>query len=277
MIEIGKINKLSILRETSVGLYLGDDSGEDVLLPHKWRPEYYEIDDDIEVFVYLDHLERKIATSLTPKIILNEFAFLRVASIETVGAFMDWGMEKDLMVPFSEQKITMEKGRWYVVYMDLDEETDRLYATSKLDKYLDNTDLDVKEQEEVDILVMRETEIGYSVIINNKYHGLVYRSDLYKELNVGERKKAFVKKIRDDNKIDISLQPIGYIQFNDANTELIMQALNKKDGFIPLTDKSSPDEISVYLGISKKAFKKAIGALYKQRKIAIEKGGIRIV
>ena len=154
MIEIGKYNELTILRHTSVGLYLGDDSGEDVLLPNKYCPEEYNLDDKIKVFIYLDYDERKIATNIIPKIHLDEFAFLRVASVENVGAFMDWGLEKELMVPFREQRLKMEEGRWYIVYLDIDTESDRLFASNRLDNYLQNMDLTVVEGEEVELMVM---------------------------------------------------------------------------------------------------------------------------
>lgn len=277
MIEIGKYNELTILRETSVGLYLGDETGEDVLLPNKYCPEEFNLEDKITVFVYLDYAERKIATNLTPKVLLNEFSLLRVTAIETVGAFMDWGLEKDLMVPFKEQRQRMHVDRWYIVYLDLDTETDRLYASNRIEKHLQNEQLTVEPGEKVDVLVYHKTDLGFSVIVNNKHKGLVYNNEIFQELNIGDKLKGFVKNIREENKLDISLQPIGYTNYNDANTQLVYQTLLDSEGHLDITDKSSPDEIHALFGMSKKAFKKALGALYKDRKIEIKPGGIKLI
>ena len=274
MIEIGKYNKLKILRKTSVGLYLGDNSEEDVLLPNKYCPENFELEDEIQVFVYLDSEERKVATSLTPKILLNEFALLRVSAITNVGAFLDWGLEKELLVPYREQRQKMEEGRWYIVYLDIDEKTNRLFASNKVGKYLNNADLTIQEGEEVQLLVLQKTELGFSVIVNNKHKGLIYRNEIFRELKIGDQLNGFVNKIRKDNKIDISLQAIGYTNFKDANSELIFNKLTENKGFLAVTDKSTPEEIYAQFGISKKAFKKSIGDLYKQRKIILQDDGI---
>lgn len=275
VIEIGKFNELEILRHTSVGLYLGDNTGEDVLLPNKYCPENVEQGDKIRVFVYRDHEERKVATNLTPKIALNDFARLKVTATTNVGAFLDWGLEKDLMVPFNEQQHKMEEGQWYLVYLNIDKKTDRLYASSKIDKFLQNESLTVAVGDEVDIIVMQKTDLGYSVVVNKEHKGLVFENEIFKPIKVGDRLKGFVKKIREDNKIDISLQPIGYDKFNDPNCEIIQNKLLKSKGFIPITDNSSPEKIYAAFGMSKKAFKKAIGALYKQRKISITPEGIQ--
>ncbi len=277
MIEIGQYNTLIILRETSVGLYLGDEKGEDVLLPHKYVPEDYDIDTEIEVFVYLDHDERKIATTLTPKILMQQFALLEVAAISEYGAFLDWGLEKHLLLPLALQGQRVEKGQWHIVYMDLDERSDRLYASSKIEKILDNAMLTVAEGDEVDIMFYQETDIGYSVIVNHCHKGLVFKNELFKDVNIGDQQKAYVKLIREENKLDISVQPIGYDNFNAVNSQKVYEELKSNDGFIPLTDKSAPDEIYTSFGISKKAFKKAVGDLYKQRKIVIEEKGIKLV
>lgn len=277
MIEIGKYNTLRILRETSVGLYLGDDStGEDVLLPNKYRPEQFELYEPLTVFVYRDNAERKIATNLTPGILMHEFALLQVKDVSHVGAFMDWGLEKHLMVPFSEQRQEMEIGRWYIVYMDLDEKTDRLFGTNKIDQHLQNAELTVAEGDEVDLLVFKETDLGYSVIVNNKHKGLVFHNEVFRAIRIGDKLKGFVKKIREENALDISLQPLGYRKFNTGNTQLILDTLKRNEGYLAITDKSTPEEIYSRFGISKKAFKMAVGALYKERKILIEDNGIRL-
>jgi predicted RNA-binding protein (virulence factor B family) len=277
VIEIGKYNELEILRHTSVGLYLGDGLGADVLLPNKYCPDDIEQGDKLRVFVYKDHEERKVATTLTPKILLNDFAVLKVTAVSSVGAFLDWGLEKDLMVPFNEQREKMEEGKWYLVYMNIDKKTDRLYASNKLDKFLQNESLSVVEGDEVNIIVMQKTDLGFSVIVNKEHKGLVFNNEIFKTLKVGDKLKGFVKNIRDDNKIDISLQPLGYDKFNDPNCELILAKLDKSKGFLSITDSSSPEEIYSSLGISKKAFKKAIGSLYKQRKITISQDGITLI
>ncbi|MDX1479891.1 MAG: S1-like domain-containing RNA-binding protein [Saprospiraceae bacterium] len=277
MINTGRINRLTILRETSVGLFLGDAAGNDVLLPNKYCPETYEIGDQLEVFVYRDSEDRQVATNLTPKIRLHAFALLEVTAVTDVGAFLDWGMEKDLMVPFREQARKMVEGRWYIVYLDLDAQTDRLYATNKIEKHLSNQKLTVDEGDEVQLLAWRKTDLGWAVIVNNRHNGMLFANDIHKPLNVGDRMTGYVRQVRPDNKLDIALQPQGYHNFNDKNSARIHAALIKHDGFLPFHDKSPPDAISAQFGMSKKAFKKAIGALYKQRRIVIGEDGIRLV
>lgn len=277
MIEIGKYSTLKILRLTTVGLFLGDEAGEDVLLPNKYCPEDYEIGDDLKVFVYRDYAERKVATNLSPRIALHEFALLEVTDVTDVGAFLDWGMEKNLLVPFKEQRQKMELGRWYVVYLDIDEQTDRLFATNKVEKRLSNEVLTVAEGDKAELLILSETDLGFSVIVNHKHKGLVYKNETFQELNIGDTVTGFVKKIRDENKLDISLTPLGYRNFIDDNSALIFDALEANNGALSITDKSSPGLIHAQFGLSKKAFKKALGTLYKQRKITIEPDGIKLV
>jgi uncharacterized protein len=277
VISIGQHQDLTILRHTSVGLYLGDDSGEDVLLPNKYCPEKFTIGEKLNVFVYRDYEERKIATNLRPKILMHQFALLRVTSVSNVGAFVDWGLEKELLVPFREQRQKMEVGRWYIVYLDLDKETDRLYATNKIEKKLQNKMLTAKEGDAVDVLVMKKTDLGFSVIVNQQHEGLIFESDIFTTLNIGDNVKGYVKQVRDDNKLDISLQPTGFENFNDPNCEMILDRLKQHKGFLPATDKSTPEEIYAQFSISKKAYKKAIGTLYKQRKITLQSDGIRLI
>ncbi|MEQ1585716.1 MAG: S1-like domain-containing RNA-binding protein [Cyclobacteriaceae bacterium] len=277
MISIGQHQDLTILRHTSVGLYLGDESGEDVLLPNKYCPEKFTIGEKLNVFVYRDYEERKIATNLRPKILMHQFALLRVTSVSNVGAFMDWGLEKELLVPFREQRQKMEEGRWYIVYLDLDKETDRLYATNKIEKKLQNKMLTASEGDAVDVLVMKKTDLGFSVIVNQQHEGLIFESDIFGALNIGDKVKGYVKQIRDDNKLDISLQPIGFENFNDPNCDMILTSLKTHKGFLPIADKSTPEEIYTQFGISKKAYKKAIGTLYKQRKIMLQPDGIKLI
>lgn len=276
MIEIGRHTELEILRETSVGLYLGDGE-EDILLPNKYVPKDFLIGESIKVFVYLDHEERKVAVTLTPKINLHEFALLKVADVTAIGAFMDWGMEKHLLVPFKEQLHKMEVGQSYVVYMDIDKQSNRLYASSKIDKHLRALQSNLKEGEEVEALLYHRSDLGFSAVVNNKYPGLVFRNEVFKTLNYGDTVKAFVKKVRPDNKLDLSLQPLGFKKSNDSHTEIIFRYLQKNNGFLPLNDKSSPEEIYAKLGMSKKAFKKSVGSLYKRKKVRIADDGIYFV
>ncbi len=276
MIAVGQYNELKILRETSVGLYLGDEGGEDVLLPNKYCPKKFTLGERINVFVYRDHEDRKVATNITPKILLNSFGFLRVTDVSYVGAFMDWGMEKELLVPNNEQRQKMDIDRWYIVYMLLDTETDRLYASNKIEKHLDNDSLTVKEGDQVEVMIMQKTDLGFSVIVNNLHKGLVFENEIFKTLNIGDKLPGFVKRIREDNKLDISLQPIGYENFIDVNCQVVYDILLKNKGSMAVSDKSSPDEIQALFGMSKKAFKKAVGALYKERKITVTAEGIKI-
>ena len=277
MIEQGKHIELKIAKRATFGLYLADDSGEEVLLPNKYCSDGMTPGDTIEVFVYKDSEGKKVATTLTPKIFINEFALLKVSAVTGVGAFLDWGLEKELMVPFREQKQKLEMGRWYIVYLDLDKKSDRLYASNRVERFLQNDQISVKEGDEVALVVLQKTDLGYSVIINHAHKGLIFDNEIFQEIRVGDRLNAYVKKIRDDQKIDISIQPIGFRKFNDSNSELIFKKLEENNGFLAITDKSSPDEIYTQFGISKKAFKKSLGALYKQKKVDIQPDGIKLI
>lgn len=277
MIEQGKLAELDILKRSGVGLFLTDDSGEEVLLPNKYCTEEMKPGQKVTVFIYRDSEDRKVATTLTPKVFLYEFALLKVSDITSVGAFLDWGLEKDLMVPFREQKQKMEEGRWYIVYLDLDLKSDRLFASNRVERYLNNDDLSVKEGDQVALVVQQKTDMGYAVIINHKHRGLIYENEVFQEIRVGDRLQGYIKKIREDNKVDVSLQTQGYKNANDANSELILKQLEENGGFLPLNDKSSPEDIYTQFGISKKAFKKSLGALYKQRTVSIQAEGIQLV
>lgn len=273
MIKIGEYNTLIILRDTDPGLFLGDDEDNDVLLPNKYVPEQFEIGDELTVFVYLDHEERPVATTLKPHIKPGEFALLRCNYTNEFGAFLDWNLEKDLFCPFKEQAFKMRKGDWYLVYCYIDEETDRLVASSKTNSFLSNKELTVDQFDEVDLIVSHPSEIGMNVIVNEKHLGLIYKDEIYKEISVGDRLKGIVKKVRSDNKLDISLNQIGYRNI-EPNAQIILKELKDNSGFLALTDKSDPDQIKDMMQMSKKAFKKAVGSLYKQRIITIKEDGI---
>jgi len=276
MIDLGRKNNLEILRDTSVGLFLGDTEGNDVLLPNKYVPSTYEIGQSIEVFCYLDYDERPVATTLEPDIMLGEFRLLQVAEINEFGAFMQWGLEKHLLVPFREQRDKMKEGQWYVVHCYLDEKSGRLVASNKLDKFLSNDILNLKEWDQVDLVVTRQTDLGWEVIVNERHKGLVYFNEVFKSINIGDVIPGCIKKIRKDNKIDISLQPLGSRVLEPAANK-IYEVLKENDGFLALHDKSNPDEIRDVMQMSKKTFKKGLGALYKARKINIEEDGISAI
>lgn len=275
MIEIGQYNTLKIQRDTSVGLYLTDGS-KDVLLPNKYVPRKFEVGDELAVFVYLDHEERLVATTLKPYITLNDFAYLRVSYINKFGAFVDWGLEKDLFVPFKEQARPMEKSKRYLIHMHIDDKTGRLVGSSRTSKFLNNEVLTVEEGEEVDLIISHITEMGINVIINGKHKGLLYKDEVYQDLRTGDRVIGYVKLIRPDNKIDITLQKGGADSI-EPNAQYILEELRESRGFIRLNDNSHPEDIKTVLKMSKKAFKKAIGSLYKQRLIEIKEDGIHLV
>ncbi len=276
MIALGTYNTLEILRDTSVGLFLGDDDGNDILLPNKYVPESYEIGDSLTVFCYLDHSERPVATTLEPEILVNEFQLLKVVEVNEFGAFMDWGLEKHLLVPFREQRDKMKEGNWYVVYCYLDHQSNRLVGSNKIDKFLNNDTLTVHEGDVVELVVSRQTELGYEVIINHHHKGLVYADEIFKKLAIGDNTKGVIKKIRSDNKIDVSLQPLGEKILEPAAKKIYNQLL-AHGGFLGLHDKSEPELIKNELQMSKKTFKKGIGTLYKARKILIKNDGIHLI
>ena len=274
--ELGKVNRLEIDRDTPPGLFLIDEEGNDVLLPGKYIPENFQIGDLIDVFIYLDNEERIIATTEMPYMQLGDFAWLRVNQVTKYGAFLDLGIEKDLFVPFNEQARPMQAGKSYLVYMFLDEKTDRLVGTSKINRFLSNENLTVEQFDEVDIIVSHMTDIGVNVIINQLHKGLVYQDQVFKDVRVGDVLKGYIKKIRPGNKIDVTFEQIGYRNI-EPNAKVILDELEKNDGFLGLTDKSNPEIIKEILQMSKKTFKKAIGSLYKTKKIKIEDDGIYLI
>lgn len=273
MLAIGEYHTLKIDRDTEPGLFLKDDDGNEVLLPNKYKPESFEIGDELEVFVYLDHEERPVATNLKPFVKLDEFGYLKCVEVSEIGAFMDWGLEKHLFVPFKEQAMKMREGERYLVFVYLDELTERLVGSSKVDAFLDNSQLTVEAFEEVDLIIANPTELGWNVIVNEIHKGLLYKDDVFQKLHVGDRLKGWVKKTRPDGKIDITLQRPGYRSI-EPNAQELLNIMEIKGGFLGLTDKSSPKEIEREVQMSKKSFKRALGNLYKQRKVDIKDNGI---
>lgn len=276
MLFIGKYNNLTIERLTSVGMFLSDVEGEEVLLPNQYLTDEMQVGDNIKVFVYLDSEDRPVATTETPKIIRNEFAFLEVTDVTEHGAFMDWGLIKDLFVPFREQSTPMQVGEWHVVFLYLDQKSSRLIASTKIDRFLENDRLTVAEGDEVDLLIFSKSDLGYNAIVNQYHRGLIYGNEVFREINIGDSLKGYVKKIREENKLDLTLQKTGY-EVVEPTAQAILDQLKKANGFLNLSDSSSPEDIYKKLQISKKVFKKAIGGLYKQGLIKISDDGIRLV
>ena len=275
MIELGKYNTLKAFRESDFGWYLADaEVTEEVLLPKNFVPEDLKAGDEIEVFIFNDHEDRVTATTQRPHLTLNTFACLDVFQMTEFGAFMNWGLDKHLLVPFSQQKEKMVKGESYIVYLYHDEMTDRLVGSSKIHPFLEHKELTVKEGDEVDLLIGRASPIGVNVIINNIHAGLIYQNEIFRDIKKGERVKGYIKLIREDGKIDVSLQKQGYQNLIPDSAQLILDRIKSQDGFLNLTDKSDPTEIYRQLQMSKKSFKKAIGALYKQQLVRLEKDGI---
>lgn len=275
MIKLGEYNTLEILRDTEPGLFLGDGEDGEVLLPNRYVPQDFEIGEKLEVFVYLDNEERPVATTDKPFIQKGDFAFLRCNQVNKYGAFLDWGLVKELFCPFKEQAFKMKAGGWYLVHCYLDDETERLVASSKTNRFLDNKTLTVEKFDEVDLIVSHPSEMGMNVIVNKKHLGLVFKDDIFKDISVGDHLKGIVKKVRHDNKLDISLNQIGYRNI-EPNAQFILNELKDNSGFLPVNDKSNPDTIKEQLQMSKKSFKKAVGSLYKSRVIEFYEDGIRL-
>lgn len=273
MIHIGEQNTLTILRETDNGFYLIDKEENEVLLPNAYIKEGWAIGDEVSVFVFTDSEDRLTATTVVPKIKLDDFALLKVNEVNNIGAFLDWGLPKDLFVPFKEQKTKMKEDKHYVVTMYLDYESERLVASSKIDSFLEFEEINLKEGQEVEVIVYERTPLGFNCIVNKLYKGLIYENEVFRNLNIGEHTTGYIKTVREDNKIDVSLQKVGYVA-QDENQEKILNILKGDAGYIGLTDKSKPEEIYEELKMSKKAFKKAIGGLYKQKLVWLKKDGI---
>lgn len=276
MTEIGKVNHLYVVKEVDFGIYLdGGDLGE-ILMPKRYVPEGTQPEDTIEAFIYLDSEDRLVATTEKPLAMVEEFALLEVVSITPVGAFLNWGLPKDLFVPFREQRQPMEEGKKYLVYVYVDTNSKRIAASSKIENYLDNIPIDYDIDEEVDLIVVNQTDLGYNAIIDNSHLGVIFKNEVFQPLSPGDKIQGFIKKIRTDGKIDLCLQKAGYEKISEFADKIVAE-LQKREGFLALTDKSSPEEIYKTFKFSKKNFKAAIGALYKKRIITLEENGIRLL
>lgn len=277
MLYIGEYNELEIVKEVDFGLYLSDaDRTEEILLPLKYVPKGVNTGDFINVFLYHDSENRPIATTLDPYATVGEFACMKVVEQTQFGAFVDWGIAKDLLVPLREQSTPMFVGSEYMVYVYLDKETGRVVGSTKWGKFVDNSDLELKEEDPVILLIAERTDLGYNAIVNQRHVGLIYQNEIFEPLQIGDIKKGYVKKVREENKLDLSLQPIGYQHIIDAKARLLF-ILKANKGVLNLGDKSSPEDIYQKVKLSKKAFKKTIGGLYKDRLIEISDFAVKLL
>ena len=275
MVNTGEYNILKVLRKVDFGVYL-EDGGEGILLPKRFVPAGLKEGDELKVFVYHDGEDRMIATTQEPFGIVGDFVKLKAVSVTPQGAFMDWGLMKDLFVPKSQQMTGMRPNGEYLVKIYRDEQTGRAAATEKAEQYLNNDDLTVKEGDEVDLIVLRRTDIGYLMIINNVHTGVLHFNEVYRTIDTGDKFKGFIKKILPENKIDVAAGKMGYGRVEDESGK-IMRLLKEHDGYLPYNDKSDPEDIYTFFGMSKKTFKMTTGNLYKQRKISFEKTGLRLI
>jgi predicted RNA-binding protein (virulence factor B family) len=273
MVKVGDYNVLKVVRAVDFGFYL-DDGAAGILLPKRFAPEGLAIGDEVIVFVYHDSEGRVIATTQHPKGVVGDIVKMKAVTVTNQGAFLDWGLMKDIFVPKSKQLSGMRQGAEYLVKIYLDEQTGRVAATEKIEPFLSNENLTVKEKDIVDLTVYRRTDIGYLVIINNKHTGVLHFNEIYQNIGVGDKLKGYIKTIRSENKIDVVIGQPGYNRV-EGEAEKILRLLNENNGYLPYHDKSDPEEIYNFFGMSKKAFKMATGNLYKQQKITFTKTGIK--
>jgi hypothetical protein len=276
MAELGHYNRLRIIKRADIGVFLDGDQFGDILLPRKYAPESMRTGDEIEVFLYNDSEDRIIATTLKPKAQVGECAYLKVVSTSKFGAFLDWGLPKDLLVPYSEQQKPMEKGYSYTVYLFVDEETQRIAASTKLEQHLSVDVSGFKPQQKVDLLIYGKSDLGFKAVINSTHLGQLFEGETFQRLHFGEQLKGYIRQVRADGKIDLMLQLPSELT-RDNLSETIIEHLRQNDGVSTLTDKSPPDDIYQTFGVSKASYKKALGKLYKQRTISIEKHRITLL
>lgn len=273
--KIGEMNELTLLRFTSVGAYLGDEQGNDVLLPNKYITDEMDLDDVINVFVYRDSEDRAVATTETPKIKLNGFAFLKVTAVNYFGAFVDWGLEKELMVPFREQNLKLEEGRYYLTCLLLDESTDRVFGSTRVNRYFEFCDHEFDPDEEVSLLICETTDLGIKVVVNDRYSGMIFHNDISRPIKRGDWTTGYVSNVREDGKLDVRLDQTGYVKV-EGSAERLLEILKVRKK-LSITDKSDPELIRETVGMSKKTFKQAVGNLYKQRLISLEPDSITYI
>ena len=276
MKEVGQILELEASKVTPQGIYLINVEEEEILLPNKYIPADLKLGDMIEVFVYTDSEDRPIATTLDPKVKLNTCAFLTCLDVNQYGAFFDWGMEKDLMVPFAEQFLKVTAGKRYLVYLYLDKVTNRMVGTTKMGRFIRQNEVEIKSGDQVDLLVSGETEIGYKVIVNNKHYGMVFKNEVFQKIEIGDKLKGFLQRVRKDDKMDITLNSSSLTDV-EVLANKIFERLLKEGGKLNFSDKSAPELIYKEFQVSKKAFRRAAGMLYKERKIEITPEEITLV
>jgi len=275
MVELGKLNTLTVLKKLDFGIYLDGGDGEEILLPRRYVPEGCSVGDELEVFVHLDSEDMLIATTETPKAMVGECAFLKVLEVNRIGAFLDWGLPKDLLVPFSEQQKPLEVGQSYVVYIYIDPASERIAASTRLEKFIADTSPYYKEQQQVDLLISGRTDLGYKAVVDGGTIGLLFNSDVFKPISIGQSMKGYIKHIREDKKLDLCLQLVTREALDDLS-EKILAFIKSEGGKTTMTEKSPPDVISKQFGVSKSSYKKALGKLYKKRLIIIEKTHIEL-
>ena len=275
MLKIGNTNQLTVARTSDFGLYLSSSQG-DILLPNRYVSPEMEVGHTIDVFVYTDSEDRLVAVTDLPKAQVGEFAALRVKDVTPIGAFLDWGLEKDLLLPFKEQLYPVRAGQRVVVRVCLDPRTQRVIAVAKLQPFFQRDPAGLAEKQAVTALVFQETDLGYKVLVDQRYEGLIYRNEVFDALSMGDERPGYVKKVRNDGKLDVSLQPLGVAGI-DAARETVLQKLSEAEGGLPYHDRSNPEDIQRAFGLSKKAFKRAVGGLYRDKKITLSEEGIRLI
>jgi len=278
MLKIGQFNNLTVIKTVDFGFYLDseDDQWGEILLPTNQAPQDCSVGDQLDVFIYFDSEDRIIATTKRPYVEVGQFSLLRVVSLEKFGAFMDWGLPKDLLVPFGEQKIRLQNNRSYIVHVFIDEGSGRIVGSTRINQFLDKVPAGYPLGHKVDLLIARETELGYTAIINDAHWGFLYHNEIFQDVHIGKKVQGYIQKIREDGKIDVTLTPSGYEKVAGI-AESILDQLASNDGFLPITSQTTPLEISDRFGVSKKNYKKALGSLYKKRLVSIDPDGIRLL
>ncbi len=276
MVEIGRISSCKIVKIVDFGVYLDGEGFGEILMPKRYVPSNCKVNDEVEAFIYFDSEDRLIATTEKPLVQVGEFAYLNVVATTKVGAFLDWGLPKDLFVPFREQKQKMDEGKSYMIYVYYDYDSDRIAASAKIDKYLDNLPPEYKEGELVNLKIAQKTDLGYKAIINDLHWGMIYNNEIFTDIKLGMAVTGYIKKIREDEKIDLSLQRAGREKIYDLS-DIILMKLRDNKGVLNISDKSPAEEIYTEFGVSKKNFKKAVGNLYKKRLIKISDNRIEYI
>jgi len=276
MLNIGQFNQLDVIKRVDFGLYLDGGAYGDILLPKKYAPKEVGIGDRLEVFIYLDSEDRLVATTLKPKAVVGECAYLKVVQVNRIGAFLDWGLPKDLLVPFNQQQKPMQKGYSYTVYLYIDELSERIAGSSRLEDFLTENPGHLKPNQPVDLMIYGKSDLGFKAVVDGRYLGQLYENEVFRALHYGEKLTGFIKRVRTDGKIDLNLQPAAHLARNSL-AESILQDMKNNKGISTLTDKSPPEDIYRAYGVSKATYKKALGLLYKNRQITIEKHQLTLV